>query len=734
MFTFFVLSLFFIQIKKGYIMIKKYLLLIIIVMIVSVIVNANKTAKESSIESFKEALREEQRERQRKTRIEIDKTIQMPIGMVITESNVRNVVNALAQSKSETHLFRIKRGAQQVADLWRKQDGTAKEYESFCIENFVVDTTSLTQLFNKLERNFELFNGYFHNIDLKLKEPLQLEGPTIEPIDMMFGGYDVSAHLNDDMYSSKIAFITALNFPFYSLEEKTELGDTWTRKEWAYARMGDRFISRVPAELQQHISRTLTNADAYISDYNIYMGHLLNKDGEKLFPEDMKLITHWGLRDELKSNYADAENGLEKQRMVYKVMQRIVDQSIPQQIINSGAYDWDIENNKVFGTEGKEVAVTPEPDTRYEVFLENFHAMKQLDLYSVHYPTQLARAFDETMEIPKKDVEKLFVDLLSSPIVKEVASFIESRLGRPLEPFDIWYNGFKSGGGVPEEELTAITSKKYPNAAALEADLPRILQDLGWNKEKSAEIASLVTVDASRGAGHAWGASMKNDKAHLRTRIGADGMDYKGYNIAVHEFGHNVEQTITMNDVDFYMLSGVPNTSFTEAIAFLFQKRDLELLGMKQSNPNDDYYLALDNFWSSFEIMGVSLVDIQVWEWLYAHPDATPAQLKEAVISIARNVWNTYFADILDGQDETLLGIYSHMIDYPLYLPNYPMGHLIDFQIEQQVKDKNMANEIERMLTQGRIIPQMWMKRAVGQEISIQPLLNATGEALRELK
>ena len=48
----------------------------------------------------------------------------------------------------------------------------------------------------------------------------------------------------------------------------------------------------------------------------------MNKEGKKLFPEGMKLITHWGLRDELKSNYADTENGLEKQRMVYKVMKR----------------------------------------------------------------------------------------------------------------------------------------------------------------------------------------------------------------------------------------------------------------------------------------------------------------------------------------------------------------------------------------------------------------------------
>lgn len=690
-------------------MIKKYILPIILIMVASASINANTMTKGNQ------------------------KLSKMTDEIFITQECVNNVIDALSETTIKENLFRIERGAQQVASLWRHEDGTAEEYEEFCIESFVADSASLSQLFNKLEHNFELFNGYFHKIDLKLKEPLQLDGPDIQPIDMMFGGYDVSAHLNDDMYSSKIAFITALNFPFYTLDEKTELGNEWTRQEWAYARMGDRFVSRVPATLQQHISRTMTNADAYISDYNIYMGQLLNSEGKKLFPKDMKLITHWGLRDELKSNYADTEGGLEKQRMVYGVMKRIVDQTIPQEVINDGTYEWDIENNKIYA-DGKEATASPEFDKRYEVFLSNFHAMRQLDPYSTHYPTQLSRAFDGSMEVPQKDVEKLFKDLISSPMVKEVAAFIESRLGRPLEPFDIWYNGLKSGSTFSEDELTALTSKKYPNAVALEADLPRILRDLGWTAEKSKAITSLITVDASRGAGHAWGASMRNDIAHLRTRIGEGGMDYKGYNIAVHEFGHNVEQTITLNDIDYYMLSGVPNTSFTEAIAFLFQKRDINLLGIKETNPHDDYYLALNNFWSSYEIMGVSLVDIQVWEWMYANTDATPEQLKEAVISIAKDVWNSYYADVLGGNDEILLGIYSHMIDYPLYLPNYPMGHLIDFQIEQQVKDKSMADEVERMLVQGSIIPQMWMKGAVGQEISIEPLLKATKEALEALK
>lgn len=652
----------------------------------------------------------------------------------IPQAKVEAVIKQLKDSLGDSHAFRIERGVRQVAGQWGEQDGTVDDFAGFCKNSFISDTAKLSGLFSALERNFEVIYGYFHKIDVMLKAPLQLEGPEITPVDMMFGGYDVSAHLTDDLYNNKIAFLSALNFPFYTLEEKTELGAGWSRKEWAYARMGDRFISRVPAAVQQDISRTITEADAYISDYNIYMGNLRNENGEQLFPTNMKLISHWGLRDELKSNYADSEKGLEKQRMIYGVMQRIIDQSIPRQVINSDSYSWNPITNDLFDNNGKTVASKSEDIRRYEVFLKNFRAMRQLDPYSPHYPTQLIRAFDGTMEVPQKDVEELFRGLLSSPQVKEVASFIESRLGRKLEPFDIWYNGFKSGGGIPEEDLTAITSRKYPNAQALEEDLPNILIKLGWKPAKAREIASLVTVDASRGAGHAWGAAMRNDVARLRTRVGTEGMDYKGYNIAVHEFGHNVEQTITMNDVDYYMLNGVPNTAFTEAVAFIFQKRDLELLGLKNPNPEDEYWLALDNFWSCYEIMGVSLVDIQVWEWLYANPDATAEQLKEAVISAAKEVWNSYYAGILGGEDETLLGIYSHMIDYPLYLPNYPMGHLIAFQIEQQVRGKNLADEMDRMYTQGSIIPQHWMKNAVGSPISIDPLLAATNEALQALK
>jgi len=303
-----------------------------------------------------------------------------------------------------------------------------------------------------------------------------------------------------------------------------------------------------------------------------------------------------------------------------------------------------------------------------------------------------------------------------------------------LQPFDIWYDGFKARSTISDSRLSEMTKSKYPNSTAFAKDMPNILVKLGFEPLMAQKLSSLIEVDPSRGAGHAMGARMKSEKARLRTRVGADGIDYKGYNIAIHEFGHNVEQTITLQDIDYYMLSGVPNTAFTEAMAFLFQKRDLELIGIKNDDKSKDYLLALDNFWASYEIMGVSLVDIYTWKWLYKNPNATPEQLKLAVIDIANNIWNKHYADVFGIKDQPILAIYSHMISYPLYLSAYPIGHLIELQIDEYIQGKNFASEITRMLLSGRIIPELWMKEAMGEVISVQATINAAEKAVSVIK
>jgi oligoendopeptidase F len=183
------------------------------------------------------------------------------------------------------------------------------------------------------------------------------------------------------------------------------------------------------------------------------------------------------------------------------------------------------------------------------------------------------------------------------------------------------------------------------------------------------------------------------------------------------------------------MLRGVPNTAFTEAFAFVFQERDLDVLGIKrEEDPNRKHLKALEELWKTYEIMGVSLVDMKAWSWLYKNPDATPEELKEAVTSIAKEVWNKYYADVFEIKDQSILAIYSHMIDSALYLPDYPLGHVIAFQVRNYLEGKNLGEEMERMCAEGKIIPQEWMKNAVGAKISSQPLLDAVDEGFKHLK
>ena len=649
----------------------------------------------------------------------------------ITEATQQKVIEELLEKHGEVHADRIQKGVNQAATLWRTKDGTTSEFEEFCKNRFIASEEELDMVFNRISRNFEYLYGYMNRIALELRVPLHLDIGPIHTIDQMFGSYNPASHIQDDFFNNKIAFVIALNFPYYSLEEKNELGSDWSHMEWAHARLGDYFTARVPASYVQEYSRINSDASIYISQYNIYAGELVDEDMNTFFPEGMSLLAHWNIRDEIKANYG-LDEGLEKQEMLYKVMLRIINQDIPEEVINTDEYQWNPHSNTVY-KDGEQIEFTPEGSQRYQHLLNNFNALYNMDPFYSELDTYIKRSFDGSMEIPQEEVETLFREYVSSPQVQKVAEIIEQRLGRELRPFDIWYDGFKARAAIPEAELDKITKKRYPDAEAFNKDLPMFLRKLGFQYDKAEFIASKIEVDPARGSGHAWRASMREMPSHLRTRIADDGMDYKGYNIAVHEFGHNVEQTISVHFVEDYMINGIPNTAFTEALAFMFQVRDLELLGIQQDDPMKKHLDALDIFWGNYEIMGVSILDMNVWKWMYDNPDATAEELKEAVIELANEIWNEYYAPIFGEEDIPLLAIYSHMIQSPLYLSAYPYGHLIEFQIEQYIEDKDFADEVMRMFSIGRYTPKHWMDKAIGEQISNQPIMDAVDKALEAL-
>ena len=649
---------------------------------------------------------------------------------LINETIISAVIDAVKTAQSAADPALLEKGVKHAASLWRAEDGTSEDFTEFVKTNYISDPSKRKVVFNKISNYIESIYGNFNEVSMDLKKILDEDAGEIDEIDRMFGNYSVGAHLQDDFFGNKIAFVVALNFPYFTLAEKEQFGPSWTREQWAMARLGDLFVARVPADIKQVFDAALGDGEMYIAEYNIHMGHLLTDDGRKLFPDDMVLLSHWNLRDELKANYADKQNGVEKQEMIVKVMERIINQDIPRVVINNPGYEWAPFSNKVTKG-GASVEAVAEPDTRYQLILEIFKAHQAIDKYFPEMNTAILRRFSWEMEIAQPEVEELFDNYLKSPELKSVASIISKRLGRDLKPFDVWYDGFKSRSSIPEELLTSKTTALYPDPEGFEAGMPAILVKMGWSPERAKYLSEKIVVDPARGSGHAAGAAMKGSVSHLRTRLSEKGMDYKGYNIAVHEFGHNVEQTISLYDVDNYMMSGVPNTACTEAMAYVFQSRDLMLLGMKDENPEKVKMETLDAAWSLMEIMGVGMIEMRVWKWLYENPQATAAQLKEKMTGIAIEVWNEYFAPVIGVKDTPILSIYSHMVNTPLYLPNYSYGHIIHFQVEEYLQGKNLTTELDRIFKQGRLTPQQWMTGAVGSRISTQPLLNKLDEVVK---
>ena len=674
---------------------------------------------------------------------------------MISKETIQQAVSSILDAQPEADTAMVARGAEQVAALWDESDGTEADYLALVSQSYAASGEAKAELYNRMAFILEQCGQSADMLNNTLQEPTTLldKGePTL--VDWIISGYSPMAHFAEDMFANKIAHICVLNFPRYTLEEKNTLGKHWSRQEWAYARLGDVFSSRVPGSVVANYSQVLSEAENYIASYNIMMHSLRNEQGEALWQEPMALLSHWNLRDELKSNYVAGDEamrrlGEEKQEMIYQVMLRIIRQEIPQCVVNNEDLLWCPITNHVSGKPDSDIKlkvdISREPDTRYQQIINIFHAAQQIDAYRSDAPTHVLRTFNEDLEIPMEEIEALFIQLIESEEIKQVAQIIRERLGRELRPYDIWYDGFKSRSTISEDVLTKQTQKRYPDAKAFEKDMPRMLMDLGFGREKAQEVASHIVVEAARGSGHARPCVGREQPARLRTRISNKGMDYKGYNIAVHEFGHNVEEVISLYDIDYYTLAGIPNTGFTEASAFLFQERDLEILnselGIKNCANEDHSKLLIQNstfdmIWGMYEIMGVSLVDMRMWQWLYATPKATAADLREAVVEIANGVWNQYYAPVLGEKDSPLLGIYSHMVGYALYLPAYPIGNLVQYQLEEHMAEcrsaDEWAKEYTRIYQQGRLTPDAWMRGAVGEAMSVEPILKAVREALKQ--
>jgi hypothetical protein len=167
----------------------------------------------------------------------------------------------LTKQHGEGSRVRVERGVDQMATLWTRQDGSEAEFKAFARENFVADQKELDKLFARFQANFEQIDGHLLEIGRELRRPSDLDVGPLLKVDPLFAAYDPGAHLYEDFFKNKVAFVVLLNFPLATLKEKLEQGKNFSRRTWAEVRLAGRFGRRVPAEVQLEVAAAAAAAE-----------------------------------------------------------------------------------------------------------------------------------------------------------------------------------------------------------------------------------------------------------------------------------------------------------------------------------------------------------------------------------------------------------------------------------------------------------------------------------------
>ena len=619
-------------------------------------------------------------------------------------------------------------GIRQVAQRWTDEDGDAEALEQFCLKYFVVEADEHARLRDRLEDAMTTLRGHLYEISRTLRRHSDLVGDDLPLIDGLLATFNPAPDLTDQLYKQKLAFVGLLNFERPSLDAMLEHGPSWTREQWVEARIGRRFGIRIPGEVIAEHREIFHRCSTWVDSFHIEVGNMVDALGNRQFEDGRQLVAHWLVREQIKEGYnLPADQGLERQRALGHVMRRHIDGSLPRDQVSAigkprGKGVWNPADNTIDGgpvEEGETVGLA-----RYENWLEHFRMAKVLDSYYLDHPTAIDRKCDLQREIPEPEVERILSDLLESPARADLAEYQSKCVGRPLEAQDIYFA--ETVPAPAAAEANAALRKRFPDHRAMQAGIPEILREIGFSDDDADFLGSRVQVEIAKGPGHAVPPGRLEYSAWLRTNSLDDQLGWDGFDIAMHELGHNIEQLCSRHYVDRPILSGVPNNACTEAFAFLFQSMSRRMAGLEDEGQNQQKRKDAETVATGLracQIAGAGLLELEVWRWLYANPDADAAALRHQVLERSNELWARYYAPYYGANHYHLLAAYQHMIGFPLYLPDYTIGHVITHQIRSYIGDGDIAAETKRICSIGRLTPDQWMREAVGAGIDAKVLM-----------
>ena len=644
---------------------------------------------------------------------------------------IRATERALIRKYGARQRRDIERGVRACAVVWGNETGRGRSngkmasldggFQGFCLEQYTPPGKKRHELLRRLDE-FHLAVAGGMGVALKVaRAGLDIADRPLLAAEKVLGAFSPFSHLSEDYRDARIAAIVQLNF---GTDDRTA---PRSRAGWAARRLGEVGREVVPANLLTAYSRAESEASLFVSSYNLHLDRFDFGNREVSFPPNTVLVSHWGLRDHMTSLTGES-GALPKQRAILDLMRRVVDGEIPAAVLDNPSPRWNIANGTL-REGGRTRRAEGHGPLRWEHFRKVWQAHRRIDPYR-RYGSVIDNKFLAVREIPEEKVVGILTEILASPLAERAARFLRDKLKRPLEPFDVYYRDFSPRRLRPVRSRINCR-KKYPSAEALQAAIPDVLARFGWGRQRARWIGERIRVDNGRSAGHAWPPYSPSDQQLLRVRVDRGGCDELNFETFMHELGHCVEGVLSSFEMDYNVLWGVPNTAVTEGFAFTFQDRTDEILGRKQALSPEAR--TLQRFWEPYEIAGSALTEVRFFHWLYENPRASAAAMQRAIRSIGDEVWGEFFARIFGDEGHGLMSIYSHILTGDFYLADYPMGFVMAYQIRKYLEGRPLHSEMERMCGVGRVYPDSWMRAAVGQGISVAPLLQDTERALRKL-
>ena len=560
------------------------------------------------------------------------------------------------------------------------------------------------------------------------KWPGMMQTGPIEPIDEIFASIDPNDRIEEDFYQSKLAHVILLNFPILTLAEKTELSHSPAdRQLLAQSRLAELCQNLTPSQIRVKESSAISQSYQYINHLLFELNRIIFVDNTVLIDKPTIVDCHWGLRDQIVLLY-QTEHGFRKQCLLAKIWERVTLEEVPAEYFINKDVHWEPFANTLHHIgSNNPLRVTSFFTGRYAKLRDLFEAKKAQDDYSPEMPNYINRSFELEREMSEKQVRQLFTNFLTNPLLPQVAKHLKELLNRELVAFDIVFNQFGlNTHAASASHYDAVVAQKFPTLSHFNNAIPEILIQLGFSPQLASKIAKQINVVACRTGGFSSFPKMRGGDYILATPSDNEKMNYTTFVTAMHELGHCTEGFLSAESTDYYTLGEVPCAAFSEAFAYLFETKSLQILGIEEDNTTVQQNKSLNLFWSAFLNCGIALVDMDCWHWMYKHPGFTEASLKSAVIEISRNIWNCYYKPILGEKDSVILAGYSVMLTNPLYLPEYAMAIFIQAQIEHHLKDKILGKEMPRMCQIGRITPDEWMICAMGEPISTTKMLKLT--------